>query len=225
MRYLRFPVAAIVCLLLACGEERPAYRVRMDPLADLKQMPTAPVPEVSAADTDDEAEIQFRAGIVFYKTRRWQYAAAAFAEALDYNEDRHDIRYLLAASLLLATRDEEAVEHLEELLDTPFETRARRMLAPLYLRMGHPDEAREAIAPAAETDYDSAGWLARFDALLPSIPGARKPVEEEDRKLRTLKVRADRPAFNDARAASVRRPQWKWAECSVSAAEDRWRKG
>lgn len=155
-------------LLAACSVDRPVFQPTYDRLADLKYFPPPAKPELAADDTEDEAEIQFRAAFVFYDTARWSYAAAAFEEALDYNEDRHDIRFYLASSLLLANRDIEAALQCEELIDTPYENRARALLARALLRMNKPTEAREAAAPAAPRDYDASGWLARFDALTSS---------------------------------------------------------
>ena len=144
------------------------YQPVHDRFADLKHFPPPAKPDLAVDDTDDEAEIQFRAAFVFYDTARWTYAAAAFEEALDYNEDRHDIRFYLASSLLLANRDIEAALQCEELFDTPYEMRARALLARALLRMGKTAEARETAVPAAPHDYDAAGWLARFDALTSS---------------------------------------------------------
>lgn len=153
-------------LLASCSVERPVFQPASDRFADLKHFPPPAKPALTPDDTEDEAEIQFRAAFVFYDTARWAYAAAAFEEALDYNEDRHDIRFFLASSLLLANRDIEAALQCEELFDTPYEMRARPLLARALLRMGKPREARDAAAPAAAHDYDAAGWLARFDLLL-----------------------------------------------------------
>lgn len=144
------------------------YQPPYDRFADLKHFPPPAKPDLASSDTEDEAEIQFRAAFVFYDTARWSYAAAAFEEALDYNEDRHDIRFFLAASLLLANRDIESALQCEELFDTPYEMRARAILARALFRMGKTAEARQAAIPAAPNDYDAAGWLARFDALTSS---------------------------------------------------------
>ncbi len=158
----------LLLLLASCSVERPVFQPPYDRFADLKYFPPPAKPVLSTDDTEDEAEIQFRTAFVFYDTARWAYAAAAFEEALDYNEDRHDIRFFLASSLLLANRDIEAALQCEELIDTPYENRARPLLARALFRMGKPAEAREAVAPAAPHDYDAAGWLARFDALTSS---------------------------------------------------------
>lgn len=155
-------------LLASCSVERPVFQPTYDRLAGLKYFAPPAMPDLASEDTDDEAEIQFRAAFVFYDTARWSYAAAAFEEALDYDEDRHDIRFFLASSLLLANRDIEAALQCEELFDTPYEMRARALLARALLRMGKPEEARQAAAPAAPHDYDAAGWLTRFDLLTSS---------------------------------------------------------
>ncbi|MBM3796567.1 MAG: hypothetical protein FJW31_21475 [Acidobacteria bacterium] len=131
----------------------------------MKHVEPLPRPAFSSGETEDEAEIQFRAAFVFYDKQRWPYAATALAEALDYDEDRHDIRYYLVVALLLANRDEEAAHHAEELMETPFEMRARPLLARALLRLGRNAEARQAAAPAAPENYDAAGWLARYEAL------------------------------------------------------------
>ena len=107
-------------LLAACSVERPVFQPAYDRLAGLKYFSPPARPELAVEDTEDEAEIQFRAAFVFYDSARWAYAAAAFEEALDYNEDRHDIRFYLASALLLANRDIEAALQCEELFDTPY---------------------------------------------------------------------------------------------------------
>jgi tetratricopeptide (TPR) repeat protein len=164
MRYF-LPALAV---LAGCAVERPDFQLKVDRYADLKHVTPPPRPEFAPAETDDEAEIQFRAAFVFYNKERWSYAATAFEEALDYNADRHDIRMFLIYSLLLAKRDEEAAHHANELVDTPYEMRARPLLARALLRMGRAEEAREACVPAASENFDAAGWLARYDGLTSS---------------------------------------------------------
>jgi tetratricopeptide (TPR) repeat protein len=156
----------LVALLTGCATERPVFHPRLDRFADLKHFPPPEIPALDADDTEDEAEIQFRAAFAFYRTARWDFAAAAFKEALDYNEDRHDIRYFLASSLLLASRELEAVVQLEELLDTPLAPAARPVLARALFRLGLTVEARAACLPAITENYDAAGWVARYDLLL-----------------------------------------------------------
>jgi cytochrome c-type biogenesis protein CcmH/NrfG len=116
-------------------------------------------------ETDDEAEIQFRAAFVFYQKGRWDYAVPAFAEVVDYDDDRIDARFYWAASLVMSDRDAEAAQILEELLETPFEMRARPLLARVLFRQGKWAEARAAAAPAAKENFDAAGWVARYDLI------------------------------------------------------------
>jgi drug/metabolite transporter (DMT)-like permease len=160
-------VAGVLCLT-GCGTPAgPEYRTRYVRGIELTVVTPPPMPELRADETDDEAEIQYRAAFVFYKRGRWEYAVPAFQEALDYDDDRQDARYYLAVSLLMAGRETEALEHLEELLETPFEMRARPLLARVLYRLGRKGEAREAAAAAANENFDAAGWVARYDLLKP----------------------------------------------------------
>ena len=119
-----------VLLLTGCSVERPAYQPVYDREIGLRT-PEAPAePELRTDDTSDEAEIQFRAAFVFYRQGKWGYAAAAFQEVLEYDDDRHDARFYLAASLALAGREAEAMPLLEELLETAYAGRARSLQAP-----------------------------------------------------------------------------------------------
>jgi uncharacterized membrane protein len=154
-----------VLLLTGCTVERPVYQPVYDREIGLRT-PVAPAePELRTDDTSDEAEIQFRAAFVFYRKAKWHYAAAAFQEVLEYDDDRHDARFYLAASLALAGRDTEAMPLLEELLETPYAGRARALLAPVLYRQGRGAEARAAAAEGAKEDWAAAGWLARYDLL------------------------------------------------------------
>lgn len=154
-------------LLAACTPDPPLHSPSIDRFADLRAAVPPPPPVLGAGDTDDEAEIQFRAAFVFYRNRRWEYAAAAFREVLEYDDDRHDARFYLAASLVLADRNEEAVPILEELLETPYEMPARPLLARVLFRQGKRAEARAVAAAAVREDFDAAGWAARYDLLAP----------------------------------------------------------
>jgi tetratricopeptide (TPR) repeat protein len=124
-----------------------------------------PPPDFDLDETSDEAEIQFRAAFSFYRSSRWNYAATAFAEAFDYDEGRDDIRFYLAASLLMAGRDQSAISHLEALLEGGYETRVRPLLAVALYRTGRPIEARAAVETASRDNFDAAGWTARYDLL------------------------------------------------------------
>ena len=158
-------VLGVLCLT-GCSADRPVYQPSYDRLLDLRiAIPPLP-PELPAIDTEDEAEIQFRAAFVFYRKGRWDYAIPAFAEAVDYDDNRQDARFYWAACLVLANRDAEAVEPLEELLETPYEMRARPLLARVLFRQGKHREAREIAGPAVHDDFDAAGWVARYDLLL-----------------------------------------------------------
>lgn len=157
-------VLGVLCLT-GCSAERPPLPRAPDRLADLRAaVPPAP-PALGTEETADEAEIQYRAAFVFYKKGRWDYAVPAFAEVVDYDDNRDDARYYWAASLVMAERNMEAQTMLEELLETPYEMPARALLARVLLRQGKPAEARAAAAPAAKENFDAAGWLARYDLL------------------------------------------------------------
>lgn len=167
---LRAPIASLNLALLAClaACSTPALEVEApaaDSFRELKWFQPPPLPELAATDTDDEAEIQFRAAYPFYRGGRWRYAAAALAEALDYDERRDDIRYFLICALLKNDRGAEIPEHVEELAGSPYEAKARHVAAIALLRQGQPAAARAIIAEAAVEDYVAAGWLARLDAL------------------------------------------------------------
>lgn len=157
-------VLGVLCLT-GCSAERPAYRPVFDRWVDLRVAVAPVTPELRDDDTNDEAEIQYRAAFVFYRKGRWAFAIPAFAEVLEYDDYRHDARFYLAACLVLAERDAEAVPVLEELLETPFEMRARPLLARVLFRQGRRKEAREMAGPAAKEDFDAAGWVARYDLL------------------------------------------------------------
>ena len=157
-------VLGVLCLT-GCAAERPPYPRAPDRLADLRVAFAPAPPELRADDTADEAEIQFRAAFVFYRRGQWNYAVPAFAEVVDYDDGRYDARFYLAASLVMAERNQEALPVLEELLETPFQMRARGLLARVLFRQGKPAEAREAAATAAKEDFDAAGWIARYDLL------------------------------------------------------------
>ena len=159
-------VLGVLCLT-GCSVERPSYQPKFDRLLDLRVAVPPPAPVLSNEDTSDEAEIQFRAAFVFYRRARWEYAIPAFAEVVDYDDNRHDARLYWAASLVLADRDAEAVEPLEELLETPYEMAARPLLARVLFRQGKFKEAREMAGPAAKENFDAAGWVARYDLLQP----------------------------------------------------------
>ena len=155
-----------VLLLTGCSPaERPVYQPVYDREIGLRTPAAPPALELRTDDTNDEAEIQFRAAFVFYRQAKWHYAAAAFGEVLEYDDDRHDARYYQAASLVLAGREGEAMPLLEELLETPYAARARALLAPVLYRQGRRAEAREMAAAGAGEDWDAAGWLARYDLL------------------------------------------------------------
>ena len=156
-------VLGVLCLT-GCATERPLYPRAPDRLADLRVAFAPSPPELRTDDTPDEAEIQFRAAFLFYRRGQWNYAVPAFAEAVDYDDARDDARFYWAASLVMAERNEEALPVLEELLETPFEMRARGLLARVLFRQGKHSEAREAAAAATE-DHDAAGWIARYDLL------------------------------------------------------------
>jgi len=151
--------------LAGCAAERPPYPPGADRFADLRVAVAPPAPATRSDETEDEAEIQFRAAIVFYRRGQWNYAVPAFAEVVDYDDDRDDARYYWAASLVLANRNEEALPVLEELLETAFEMPARALLARVLFRQAKRAEARAAVAPAAKENFDAAGWLARYDLL------------------------------------------------------------
>ena len=159
-------VLGVLCLT-GCSEERPRYPPAfVDRLADLRvAVPPAP-PALRTEETGDEAEIQFRAAFVFYRRRQWDYAVPAFAEVVDYDDDRDDARLYWAASLVMGERDEEALAVLEELMETPYEMQARALLARVLFRQGKRLEAREAASLAATEDFDAAGWVARYDLLV-----------------------------------------------------------
>ncbi len=156
-----------VLFLTGCSVERPNFRPVYDRHLDLRITTPPPPPELHSGETEDEAEIQFRAAFAFYRRGRWDYAIPAFTEVLEYDDNRHDARLYLAASLLLAGRDAEAEPLLEELLETPYEMAARPLYAGLLFRRGKTAEARAMAAPAAKENHDAAGWLARFDLLMP----------------------------------------------------------
>jgi drug/metabolite transporter (DMT)-like permease len=159
-------VLGVLCLT-GCSVERPAFRPTYDRWVDLKMAVPPPVPEFPEGEVSNEAEIQFRAAFVFYKKGRWDYAVPAFAEAVDYDDNRQDARLYWAASLVMAGFNEEAVPLLDELLETPYEMRARGLYARVLFRQGKQKEAREMAGPAAKEDSDAAGWVARYDLLAP----------------------------------------------------------
>jgi len=157
-------VLGVLCLA-GCSTERPVFTPQVDRTVGLRSVTPPSVPAIRTGDTEDEAEIQFRAAFHFYRAKRWGYAVPAFAEVLEYDDDRHDARFYLAACLVLDGRDAEAVEHLDELLETPFAIPARNLYARVLFRQGKRKEARAMIEPAAKEDFDAAGWLARYDLL------------------------------------------------------------
>ncbi|MBM3753824.1 MAG: hypothetical protein FJW38_07565 [Acidobacteria bacterium] len=55
-------------LLASCSVERPVFQPTYDRLAGLKYFAPPAMPDLASEDTDDEAEIQFRAAFVFYDT-------------------------------------------------------------------------------------------------------------------------------------------------------------
>lgn len=167
----RHPIRAAILVLgmlclTGCAAQRPPYPPPADRLADLRVAFAPSPPELRADDTEDEAEIQFRAAFRFYRRRQWDYAVPAFAEVVDYDDARHDARYYWAAALVMAERNAEALPLLEELLETPLEMRARALLARVLFRQGKPAEARDAASFAAKEDFDAAGWIARYDFLM-----------------------------------------------------------
>ena len=161
--------AALVVLtalgLAGCSAERPPYPPPSDRFADLRVAVVPPAPAPQGDETEDEAEIQFRAAFVFYRRGQWDYAVPAFAEVVDYDDARDDARYYWAAALVMADRNEEALPVLRELLETDFEMPARALLARVLFRQGKLTAARAAAAPAAKENFDAAGWLARYDLL------------------------------------------------------------
>lgn len=162
-------VIGVLCLT-GCSVERPVYQPVYDRALTLRDIAPPPPPAMIDEPTNDEAEIQYRAAFVFYKKGRWNYAVPAFNEVLEYDDSRHDARFYLAASLVLAGRYDEAVPVLDELLETPFEMPARGIYARMLFRQGRRTEARAMIAPAAAVDYDAAGWAARLDLLFGDRP-------------------------------------------------------
>jgi len=168
-------VLGVLCLT-GCSVDRPVYQPVYDRLVTLRDIPPPPVPQLSDELTNDEAEIQYRAAFVFYKRGRWNYAIPAFNEVLEYDDSRHDARFYMAACLVLAGRDEEAVPVLDELLETPFEMPVRGIYARMLFRQGRRAEARAMASPAAAIDYDAAGWVARYDLLFGNnAPSAAPP--------------------------------------------------
>ena len=161
--------AALVVLaalgLAGCSAERPPYPPAADRFADLRVALAPPAPAPRSDETEDEAEIQFRAAFVFYRRGQWDYAVPAFAEVVDYDDARDDARYYWAAALVMADRNEEALPVLRDLLETAFEMPARALLARVLFRQGKLTAARAAAAPAAKENFDAAGWLARYDLL------------------------------------------------------------
>jgi len=158
-------VLGVLCLA-GCSGDRPHYPPpRPDRFTDLRVAFPPPVPQLRTDETDDEAEIQFRAAFDFYRRRQWNYAVPAFAEVVDYDDNREDARYYWASSLVMAERDWEALPLLEELFETSYEMPARALLARVLFRLGKKAEAREVAAPAAKADFDAAGWIARYDLL------------------------------------------------------------
>lgn len=160
-------LAFSLVLLAGCTPQPPPYPPPVDRLLSLRVAIPPVAPEPRTEDTGDEAEIQFRAALVFYRKKNWEYAIPAFAEAVDYDDDRQDARFYWAASLVLAGRNAEAVPLLEELLETPFEMQVRPLLARVLYRTGHPAEARAMAAPAIHDSFDAAGWVAMYDLLTP----------------------------------------------------------
>jgi tetratricopeptide (TPR) repeat protein len=152
-------------VLTGCIENRPDFKPKFDRFVTLREAVAPAAPVVGTGDTDDEAEIQYRAAVVFYRQGRWEYAIPAFAETVDYDDDRHDARFYWAACLVLTGRDAEAQPLLEELLETPLEMDARPLLARVLYRQGRGLEARAMAAAAAKENYDAAGWIARYDLL------------------------------------------------------------
>jgi tetratricopeptide (TPR) repeat protein len=158
-------LAAGVSLLTGCGEEPPDYRPTYLRGVDLAVAFCPEAPSPLTGETKDEAEIQYRAAFQFYRRGKWNYAAVAFGEALDYDPRREDARFFMAVSLVMAGKNAEAKEALESLFDTEYEARAKGLLAVVLYRMGKRVEARAAAAEAAEEDYFAAGWAARYDLL------------------------------------------------------------
>ncbi|MBI2689035.1 MAG: EamA family transporter [Acidobacteria bacterium] len=157
-----------VLCLTGCSVERPVYTPVYDRLLDLRVASPLPEPELTTGDTSDEAEIQYRAAFVFYRQKRWDYAAAAFSETVDYDDTRYDARLYWAACLVLAGRDAEAVDLLDELLETPYAPSARALYARVLFRQNKWREAREMAEPAAKENFDAAGWVVRYDLLIGS---------------------------------------------------------
>jgi hypothetical protein len=161
-----YPYIALLACLAGCAAPPPEIpSPAPDSHRELKWFAAPDFATGAAADAGDEAEIQLRAAAPFYRGRRWSFAASALAEALDYDGNRDDIRYLLLSALLLSGREADVPAHIEEFEESPYEARARRVAAVALLRLGRPAAAREVILPAARVDYEAAGWLARLDAL------------------------------------------------------------
>src|SRR6185295_2852910 len=72
-------VLGVLCLT-GCSVERPVYTPVYDRLLDLRIATPLPEPAFEPGEITDEAEIQYRAAFVFYRQKRWSYAAAAFSE-------------------------------------------------------------------------------------------------------------------------------------------------
>ncbi|HEU0119965.1 MAG TPA: EamA family transporter [Bryobacteraceae bacterium] len=157
-------MVAGVLFLTGCSAERPAFQPKYERGIDLRVAVPPALPAAPAGE-GDEAEIQFRAAQSFYRAGRWNFAIPALSEALDHDDDRQDIRYYLAAALVMAGRDADAAVLLDELLETPWASRARALYARVLYRTGKGREAREMAAEAAKEDFDAAGWLARYDLL------------------------------------------------------------
>jgi thioredoxin-like negative regulator of GroEL len=152
-------------MVTSCAGERPEFQPVYDRFVPLREAVPPAAPETASGDTDDEAEIQFRAAAVFYRQGRWAYAIPAFAETVDYDDDRHDARFYWAACLVLTGRDAEAQPLLEELLETRYEMDARPLLARVLFRQGRGEDARAVAGAAAKENHDAAGWVARYDLL------------------------------------------------------------
>lgn len=160
------PILVVAVLFFTgCAVEPPLRQSSFDRFADLRAAVAPSAPELRNGDTDDEAEIQYRAAFVFYRRSRWDHAIPAFAEVLEYDDDRDDARFYLAVSLVMADRNGEALPLLEELLETPYEMPARPLLARVLFRQGRRTEARASAGPAATENFDAAGWVARYDLL------------------------------------------------------------
>ncbi len=159
-------VLGVLCLT-GCSAERPLYPPAVkDRFVDLRVAVPPAAPVLRTDETDDEAEIQYRAAFVFYRRGQFHYAVPAFAEVVDYDDDRDDARLYWAAALVMTEQNGAAAMVLEELLETPYQMQARGLLARVLFRQGQFKEAREMAAPAAKEDFDAAGWVTRYDLLV-----------------------------------------------------------